>query len=113
MKQIKFTPENLQRHLNASPYRKTPTLLSGQRIHTCRDKILGDIGDVFFIEGVGKFVLVFVCEYEPDYFEHLILNEWCFEGFSSEAEFRKEIIRIYGEDCRTYYEHMLLKLNVE
>ena len=45
MKTIKFTPENLKRHLRA--HRRV--------IFTTRDKVIGSIGDVFKIEGAGCF----------------------------------------------------------
>lgn len=112
MKQIKFTEENLKRHLNAASYvgESYPVIL-GRRIHTVRDGMKGEIGDVFFIEGAGKFVLISVCTYDAEAFEQLIDNEWWFEGFNSRTEFMQEIFRIYGEEPKTYYSHNFLKLN--
>ena len=109
---IKFTEENLKRHLNAFPYvGESHTAFLGKRIHTVRGEQAGEIGDVFFIEGAGKFVLVAVCPYEPEEFDRLISNEWSFEGFVSETEFKREIYRIYGEEPKPYYSHNFLKLN--
>lgn len=112
MKQIKFTEENLKRHLNAFPYvGEAHKAFVGSRIHTIRDEQIGEIGDVFFIEGAGKFVLTAVFPYGPEEFKHMIRSAWKFEGFVSESEFRNEIHRIYGEEPKTYYSHNLLKLN--
>lgn len=104
MKEFKFTPENLKRHLNAYPwtmYRAD----NSKYIYTTRDKIKGDVGDVFNIGGVGKFVLIERKCIE----EH---NPWEEEGFSSKEEYDKEIERIYGANSIRVL-HILLKLNEE
>lgn len=85
MKTIKFTPENLKRHLRA--HRRV--------IFTTRDKVIGSIGDVFKIEGAGYFVLSDCTHYKPDRRHRLIEERWREEGFESKDAFEDELFRIY------------------
>ncbi len=85
MKTIKFTPENLKRHLRA--HRRV--------IFTTRDKVIGSIGDVFKIEGAGYFVLRDCSHYRPDKRYKLIDDHWREEGFESKEAFDDELNRIY------------------
>lgn len=96
-KELKLTPENLIRHLEKSDVENNKKhLLNGvtpRIIYTTRDKKLGAEGEVFFVKGVGDFMLDSIEIFTPS-------NIWvCFaiEGFETPEEFLKELKRIYGE----------------
>lgn len=102
-KKLKFTPENLERHINAYPF--TPTADGARYIYTTRDEAKGNVGDIFDTS-IGKFVLI-SCE-KADY------EGWNEEGFTSPEEFRDELRKIYGAESFPFgYIHILLKLNQE
>lgn len=92
MKTIKFTPENLKRHLRA--HRRV--------IFTTRDKVIGSIGDVFKIEGAGYFIICGCDHYESGERSKLVDDYWKVEGFESGQTFNKELTRIYPKSCDLY-----------
>lgn len=112
MKVLKFTPENLDRHIHAFPYSEYDTGNGRKFIFTARDEIKGKIGEVFLIEGLGKFCLTSVETYKRMDTEgaHAPFLNWESVGFSSEEVFWNEMYRIYGKDLKRIYLHKLLKL---
>lgn len=105
MKELKFTPENLERHLKATGGMKWSS--NRRRIITTRTKILGKEGDIFKIEGAGYFVLERApCEYKGlEGFYSLVNYNFEGEGFPSASEFAAELVRIYGGIPETLYKH--------
>lgn len=96
MKELKFTPENLQRHLRAQP----------RRITTTRDTYKGGTGTVFRIEGVGYFRVCSVRHfYSGDLFD-LCKTYWAEEGFSNTNELIVEIRRLYPESKDFFVYHL-------
>jgi hypothetical protein len=84
---LKFTEENLQRHLSYDPI----------HIITIRDKPKGTTGDMTIINSDIYFVAnVFTTRIE--YLQVLSNDLWHQEGFSSREEYLSEIQRIYGTD---------------
>lgn len=112
MKELKFTPENLDRHLKAYPYN---TFHTAHYIYTVRDERKGDCGDVFFIKGAGLFVLLTAAEFVPRLADRKLKTRlmWRKEGFDNPDEFSAELKRLYGEAPEKLYYHRLLKINEE
>lgn len=97
MKELKFTPENLQRHLRND--RRTIT--------TTRDSYKGGVGTVFKIEGLGYFV---VMRYE--HYSNLQLRELCKdhyqeEGFPTIGAFINELEKLYPNAKEFYVYHLM------
>lgn len=112
MKELKFTPENLKRHLLAKPYYGWHTRGVSKHIITARDESKGKPGDVFFIKGIGKFCLLSVHKITRNKRYGILSYPWYDdEGFSSESEFFDEMFRLYGKKLDTIYVHRLIKLN--
>lgn len=92
MKTLKFTPENLRRHLRFSPY----------VITTARDEQKVSLEDLIWVDG---------CKWEvtdisavPTVYRDLI-NRHCVRGcgFGNPEEFWAEIERCYGEIPKTLW----------
>lgn len=97
MKELKFTPENLERHLKTEWYKNDGL------IYTTRGEIKGRRGDVFYIKDVGYCVLVDI--------QKSNLSHYVAEGFNSMKEFMKEMVSIYPSLCELYL-HILIKIRL-
>lgn len=101
---IKFTKENLEKHLNYNP-----NLITSLRLD-----LKGEIGDITII---NDNIYMLINSYKLIYTElltHFIDELWKLEGFSSKEEYLDEIIRIYGDklyDSNIFlYIHILSKI---
>lgn len=102
---IKFTEENLNKHLTYDP----------NMITTLRDELKGDIGDVTVVDNE---IYMLISYYEL-LFAKLIASDydvlWKLEGFASKDDYLNEINRIYGicgyeKSDKKAYIHTLLKI---
>lgn len=107
VQELKFTPENLKRHLRAN------TSYGGHRVlYTTRDR-KPPYGALIFIQGAGFYASIrdsIIREYPYGKWGELAVDYWESEGFSSSDELFKELIRIYPEPC-TLYVWKLFKLD--
>ncbi len=100
--ELKFTDENLQRHLAYNP----------DVVTTIRDKIKADIGDVTII----KSDIYSLENIIPITMNDLKMQEkdpwfWAKEGFSSYYEFIEEIQTLYGTNPeKQLFVHLLYRL---
>ena len=107
---IKFTEENLNKHLTYDP----------NMITTLRDELKGNIGDVTVVNNeiymlISYYDLSFAKLIDDDYdvlWKHVL---WKLEGFASKDEYLNEINRIYGiydyeKSDKKAYIHTLLKI---
>ncbi|MDD3098861.1 MAG: hypothetical protein PHW36_00735 [Bacilli bacterium] len=85
--ELKFTEENLQRHLSYDPI----------VIKTIRDNIKAEIGDVTIINS-KIYNVASITPITMDELQHPENYLWKQEGFSSQHEYIEEIQRIYGND---------------
>lgn len=127
MKELKFTPENLQRHRDAwlsmwgesrNIYGPPTNVHSADRfeLFTTRDECKGRFGDLFKVEGWGYFVLESVftvseVSFMPKYSNKTplqIVADYMYklEGFDTPLQMRNELRHIYGE-LDDYYIHYL------
>lgn len=90
MKELKFTPENLERHLKRV------------QICTTRDKPIGKIGTVVKIKGVGYFAIDRALHYNRKDLNILVHEHWYDEGFLSKKQFYDELVSIYP-DSQDFY----------
>ena len=84
--ELKFTPENLYRHLTYDP----------MVITTIRKEVKGEIGDVTIVNNSGIYQVI---SCRPIFMRDLSRPEnvlWKNEGFPSQREYVAEIKRIYG-----------------
>ena len=91
MREIKFTKENLQKHL----------AVCDACIVTGRDEIKGDIGEKVFLQGlsgVWKIDDIDECLNVHNYAE----KYYFVEGFKNATLLENELIRIYGKDAQIY-----------
>lgn len=115
--EIKFTPENLARHLAADGIRDKQRWYPRGIIVTTRAKPKGCVGQVVYVEGVGYMVIASVTEsinfafsVDMSEFNNFCARYYEAEGFKNAAEFALELIRIYGDFRRHFYVHKLIKL---
>lgn len=119
MKELKFTPKNLERHLNAWKdiwdyyYNNQLNHCRSEdrlEIYTTRDEPKGKVGDVFEVKDVGYFTLVNVIPIYSGEVKSAIeaVSEilWVLEGFKTSREMRNELRHIYGE-LNTVWVHYL------
>ena len=93
---LKFTPENLERHIKAGRYEKD---LGGKRkvIYTTRNRWL-DSDDRFIIPGLGKFIVTDHWTYEKPSSLNIFIDFYKQEGFETPDEFYREITKIYADE---------------
>jgi hypothetical protein len=97
--ELKFTEENLQRHLSHDPF----------EIHTIRDELKGEVGDLTII----KSKIYFVGDAYTTTLRDIKKSSndlWKKAGFQSRKEYVEEIQWIYGTDDnkRLYDMHLIL-----
>lgn len=119
MKELKFTPKNLERHLNAwndiwdyyynnqlNHCRSEDRL----EIYTTRDEPKGKVGEVFEVKGVGYFVLesiIPIYSKEDKTAIEAVSEQLCIhEGFKTSIEMRNELRHIYGEPNNLWVHHL-------
>ena len=90
MKELKFTPENLERHL------------SRIQIVTTRDKSVGKVGSVVMVNPIGYFAIDRIVHYNRKNLDILVHEYWYAEGFQSPYQFKEELISIYP-DSEDFY----------
>lgn len=91
MKEIKFTEENLHKHLS----------MCNSFIVTGRDEMKGDIGEevcLQWADGIWKIDFIDECFNVHNYAE----KYYKVEGFESARQLENELIRIYGKDAQIY-----------
>lgn len=118
MKELKFTPENLERHLKAYyniwDYcsKVLPNVYEDDRLtlYTTRDEPKGKLGDVFQIDQLGYFVLDSLT---PVYSRgdmsaiDIVSDRYCLaEGFGTPKSMKDELKRIYGEPTALWVHHL-------
>lgn len=93
---LKFTPENLERHIKADRHEKD---LGGKRkvIFTTRNRWL-DSDDRFIIPGLGKFIVTDHWTYENPSSLSIFIDFYKQEGFETPDEFYREITKIYADE---------------
>lgn len=93
---LKFTPENLKRHIKADRHEKD---LGGKRkvIFTTRNRWL-DSDDRFIIPGLGKFIVTDHWTYENPSSLNIFIDFYKQEGFETPDEFYREITKIYADE---------------
>ena len=100
--ELKFTEENLQRHLAYDPLLVTTT----------RDKIKADIGDVTIIKS-NIYSLANIISITLNDLQMQKIDPWFWarEGFSSYYEYIEEIQRMYGTNPeKQLFVHLLCRL---
>lgn len=100
MKELKFTPENLERHLNKSDL----------YICTTRDELKGNIGDVFEVKGVGVYRLDAYMRYSRQNLESLASHHCVSAGFLK-SDYISELMRIYP-DASEFYVHYFWRVEI-
>lgn len=100
MKELKFTPENLERHLKKSDL----------CICTTRDELKGNIGDDFEVKGVGIYRLDYFERYPRHALESLA-NYHCVAAGFSKSDYISELMRIYP-DASEFYVHYFWRVEL-
>ena len=96
---LKFTKENLDRHLRYDNYFMTTT----------RDVPKGDVGDITIIDKDDVWYLYEIKYMSLRVMKHVDSTVWKSEGFKSMDEYINEIKRIYGPDMDKKYCIMKLR----
>lgn len=93
IKTLKFTSENLKRHLEAYG--------EGNIIFTTRDERKGQTGNIFDIAGAGYYMLtgIMTKREAASFFPSIEL--WWLEGFENSLDFDAELKSTYGEKTDT------------
>lgn len=99
MKELKFTPENLQRHLRNDR----------RIITTTRDSYKGGCGTVFKIEGLGYFVVMRYEHYSDTQLRELCKDHYRDEGFPTVGAMVTELERLYP-DSKDFYVYQLTEV---
>lgn len=115
MKELKFTPETLEKHMKVANRCSEHTFLgkyiqrNRKRIVTTRDEAKGVAGDLFRIEGVENlYVLNDVKEYSSmfEYVRYFCATEYWKEGYDTPDELLNTVVSFYPKSSK-FYVHVL------